>query len=253
MRYIEPGIIVKNRLSEEQIPKWEAAVLSFRDYKGSKELVRVFNAKPVGYKVLFGMQESEECPFVYEAVIGDKAVGIVTRCIWGGPQVAILMEELAYMGIKYAVGYGAAGGIDPAFCRGQQVIASSALPTDGTSRMYPDGKLLADEELVIRTQKAAEKLSWDIQCVVAATVDALYRETDTLVAGWRNQGAHIVNMETSPFYAASSACGVRSVWIGHISDCLGAKWEDWYANRDEMTSMTANICFRLLKDVLGTG
>ncbi len=250
MRYIEPGAVIRNRLSDELIPKWEAAVLCFRDYKGSQELVRVFKAKPVGYKVFFGMQESEECPYVYEAAIGGKSVGIVTRCNWGGPQAAILIEELAHIGIKYAVGYGAAGGIDPAYCRGQQVIVGSALPTDGTSRIYNKGQLFPDSHLVKRTQKAAEKLSCDIQCVVAATVDALYRETDILVAEWRSQGAQVINMETSPFYAAASECGIRSVWIGHISDCLGVKWDDWYSNRDEMTNISANICFELLKDVL---
>lgn len=70
MRYIEPWAVIRNRLSDELIPKWEAAVLCFRDHKGSQELVRVFSAKPVGYKVLFGMQKSEECPYVYEATIG---------------------------------------------------------------------------------------------------------------------------------------------------------------------------------------
>lgn len=251
MRYIEPGTVIKNRLSDELLPKWEAAVLCFRDYKGSQELVRVFNAKPVGYKILFGIQESEECPFVYEAAIGDKTVGIITRCIWGGPQAAILIEELAHIGIQYAVGYGAAGGIDPAHCRGQQIIVDSALPTDGTSRIYGNGLLLPDVGLVQSTRKAAGKLSCDIQCVAAATVDALYRETDTLVAELRSQGAQVINMETSPFYAAASECGVKSIWIGHISDCLGVKWDDWYCDRDGMTNISANLCFELLKDILG--
>lgn len=250
VRYIEPGTIIGNRLRDKQIPAWEAAVLCFRDSRGSREIVRTFNARPIGYKVLFGMEESEEFPYVFEADIGGKTVGIVTRCIWGGPQAAILLEELTHFGVKYAVGYGAAGSIDTACKRGQQIVIDSALPTDGTSGIYREGELLPDSGLLSLTRKAAEKLSCGIQCVTAATVDALYRETDTLVEEWRKQGAQVVNMETSPFYAAASECGVKSVWIGHVSDCLGVKWEDWFCDRETMTSISASICLELLRLLL---
>jgi len=53
-------------------------------------------------------------------------------------------------------------------------------------------------------------------------------------------------METSALYAASATCGVRSVWFGHVSDCLGgSEWEEWTAIED-MTAMSAKLGLEML-------
>ena len=83
--------------------------------------------------------------------------------------------------------------------------------------------------------------------VRAATVDALYRETPELIDEFADQGARIINMETSALYAASTACGVRSLWCGYISDCIvDGKWDDWYADLSNAAETTIQTCRSLL-------
>ena len=250
MRYISPEGHLKNRLGDNPFPKWDAAVLCFRSLKGSRDLVELLGAKPVGAKILFGMDESSDLPFVFEATVGGRTVGIATRCLWGGPQAAILVEEIACFGCKYVIGYSCAGAIDLSLERGQQIVADRAVPTDGTSLAYGQAELLADSELLELATNAAQKLGCGITPVCAATVDALYRETPEMVARWRAAGAQVINMETSPFYAASHACGVRSVLIGHVSDRLGQSWESWYGGRKPMSVQTAEICVETLRSLL---
>jgi hypothetical protein len=50
-------------------------------------------------------------------------------------------------------------------------------------------------------------------------------------------------MEVAPFYAAAQACNVHAIWIGHISDCLGKEWKDWNIDREEMSRISADICY----------
>ncbi len=269
MRYITPEALIKNRLGSNPLPQWFAAILCFQGPKNSQPLVQEFNAQPLGYSIFLGLGESQ----VYEVIVGDRRVGILTGLVGAGPQAAILVEELAYLDVKYLIGYGAAGAIDPRLPKGQQVVAKLALPTDGTSQIYcPDSKeIAADPELIELVVNVGKSLSCDIQQVTAATVDALYRETESLISTWREKGAQIINMETTPFYAASGVCGrhsrfvgeeatshemggIKSVWFGHISDRLiKGKWEDWYVDRDEMSSESARICLEFMNSLVQQG
>jgi uridine phosphorylase len=229
-------------------------VLCFRDRKSSDGLVQALGAEPLGQNVFYGQEAFAESPFVYEATLEGTKMGVMTRCIWGGPQIAILVEELAYLGVKCLIGYGLAGSIDPSLQLGQQVIASAAIPNDGVSRAYNQKeRIAADPSLETLAIQAITSLPCEFNRVTVATVDALYRETEEAVAGWREQGAQIINMETSPFYSASKACAVKSIWIGHISDRLIDKWEDWHWKRDEPTRLNERICVELARLVVSSG
>jgi len=87
--------------------------------------------------------------------------------------------------------------------------------------------------------------------VTVATVDALYRETPAAVRRWLALGAEAINMETAPLYAASAVCGVRSLWLGHVSDTLSLEthaWESWQrpiAMTDVTVALTVGLLERL--------
>ena len=254
MIYISPDRLIRSRLDTRPPPRWRLAVLCFRGRKSSERLVRAFGAKPLGYNLIFGQEEFPESPFVYEATVERATIGIITRCIWGSPQAAILVEELAYLGLKCLIGYGLAGSIDPSLQLGQQVIVSLAIPNDGVSRAYGQKETIAvDPNLESLAVQAIARLPCELKRVTVATVDALYRETEEAVAAWRERGAQIINMETSPFYSASTACAVKSIWIGHISDRLIGKWVDWHWKRDEPTRLNERICVELARLVISNG
>ena len=249
MRYITPEHCIDNRLAGRSAPDWSAAFLVCRDYPSSQQVLATFeNVRPVRYRMLYNMTHSEFEPMVFEADIAGRTVVIVTRMVWGGPQMAILVEELAALGGRFLLAYGAAGSVDPDLPQGSLIVAASALATDGTSRAYGASETQhAEEGLVEAAIASAAQASCQMKGVCAATVDALYRETAEQIDGFARQGAQIVNMETTPLYAAASACGVRSLWCGYVTDCIAkGKWDDWYADLGDAADKTIQICHILL-------
>jgi len=176
----------------------------------------------------------------------------VSRCLWGGPQTAILVEELAALGVRIVIGYGVAGSLVADLPKGTQIVAASGVVTDGTSRAYTHlDEVAADSALMAELETAAAGLGIEVRLARVATVDALYRETPDDVRGWLARGAHAINMETAPLYAAAAACEMRSVWLGHISDSLSLDseaWESWQrpaTMTDVTVALTAGLLDRL--------
>jgi uridine phosphorylase len=251
MRYITPEAIMQSRFGDNPRPEWDAAVLCFRSHEGSRLIAEMMGAKPLGYKVLWGMDEIPAYPLAHEFVVGKARVGLIARCLWGGPQTAIMVEELAHLGVKHLIGIGAAGSIATDLPRTTQIVATVALTTDGTSRAYTDETEVHVNPAIYATIRQAECAHpWRLSAVKVATIDAIYRETDTLIRGLAGRGAETVNMEVAPFYAASAVCGVESAWIGHVSDCLmNHAWEPW-DNLEQMTAQSAQIGLDVLEELL---
>jgi uridine phosphorylase len=252
MRYITPEVVMRSRFEEHPRPSWEIAVVCFRDRRGSQALVEALSAVPLGYKVFWGIEWSDDRPFVYETSIGTSHVGIVSHCVWGGPQAAILVEELACLGVTHLIGFGAAGSIVPSLTKGTQIVASTGIVTDGTSRAYTkQDNLAASSELCSAVCAVGDELGVKVVPVKVATVDAVYRETNADIQRWLSSGAEVINMETTPFYAASAKCGVESVWIGHVSDCLvNDEWDSWERS-DSITETGVRITVGVLERLSG--
>lgn len=211
-------------------PTWDIAVLSFRD-SGGGVLIDKLGARPVGGKTLYGLEETAERPFSYEVTLGGQRILLVQRCLWGGPQAAILVEELAGLGVRTIIGFGVAGSLVESLPKGTQIVGARGIVIDGTTRAYttadtvdPDGALLA------AVRATAERQGVPLAPVRLAGVDALYRETPDDVRRWLALGAEAINMETPTLYAAAATCGVRGVWLGHVSDTLWLTtqaWDSW--------------------------
>ncbi|MDY7011876.1 MAG: hypothetical protein SVV80_14185 [Planctomycetota bacterium] len=117
-------------------------------------------------------------PFVFEADIAGQTIVIVTRVVWGGPQTAILVEELASIGVKRFLGYGIAGSIDKNLPQGSLVVADSALPTDGASKSYGAETIQqADTKLTHVAIESATEAGCDMKPVCTATVRETLVET----------------------------------------------------------------------------
>ena len=246
MRYIDPKTITSNRFDRNRPgPEWDSAIICFRDRTGSDILVDAFGAKPFGSKVFWGMEESSEYPFVYECEYASKSIGIVTRCIWGGPQAAILVEELAALGVSTVIGFGCAGSISLEIEHGMQIVVDRALATDGTSKAYGTVDIAFQPDSRLRN-----RVSGTVP-VVAATVDAVYRETPEIIANFREEGARVVNMESAPFYAAAAACNMAALWVGNVSDVLveGGKWTGWFGDRSEIDRKTVEVIKGMLDEL----
>jgi len=200
--------------------------------------------------VLYGLEVSLDRPAVYEAQLGDRIIVLVTHCLWGGPQTAILVEELAALGVRQIVGFGVAGALVDTLPKGTQIVAESGLATDGTSRRYTSAaSAAADAGLATTLVATATRLGIALVSTKIATVDALYRETPADVQRWVGLGAQAINMETTPLYAAASVCDVRAVWLGHISDTLSLTTQTWdsWQRPAAMTDVTVALTLGFLE------
>ena len=106
----------------------------------------------------------------------------------GAPAAAIVIEELAALGVKTIVGVGTAGGLSPDLEVGQAVVCSAAIRDEGTSHHYvPPGRWALPDSAAARLPTRRPSLhavvgpSW--------TTDAPYRETAEEIAAYRAERA----------------------------------------------------------------
>lgn len=149
----------------------------------------------------------------------------------GAPVAAIVMEELAALGVKTFVGVGTAGGLSPDLEIGRAVLCSAAIRDEGTSHHYspsgrwahPDAELLASLRAAL--PEAAVGPSW--------TTDAPYRETADEIVAYRAEGVLTVDMEASAIFTIGAALGVHTASVFCVSDVLhGEEWEPHFQSVD---------------------
>jgi uridine phosphorylase len=250
VRYITPETILKLRFGEPPWPSWDIAVLCFRGDGGGAALIDKLGARPVGHRTLYALEETAERPFVYEVTLGARRILLVQRCLWGGPQAAILVEELACMGVRTIVGFGVAGSLVESLPKGTQIVGGRGVVVDGTTRAYTDADSVEpDASLLAAVRGIAQRQGVPLATARLAGVDALYRETPDDVRRWLSLGAEAINMETPTLYAAGVTCGVRSVWLGHISDTLWLTTQTWdsWQRPASFTDVTVALTVGLLE------
>jgi uridine phosphorylase len=151
---------------------------------------------------------------------------------------AILLEELACLGVRIAIGFGAAGSLESPQHIGRALVADRAPCSDGTSRAYTDRPFLGPEpELLALTLEIAAQVDAGPLVGTVHTTDALYQERPSCVQQWREAGASYVNLETGPFYAVAAHCGIRAIYLALVTDYVGRpeRWEHGLWSRENTT------------------
>lgn len=145
--------------------------------------------------------------------------------VYGGPVSSATVEELAYYGIEVILAYGLAGGLGSKGLRmGDFYLVEDAFAADGTTRHYTDAPVVAADTGL----REAVLAGWPgtIPPVRAATGDAIYREDDAMLDGFRREGCDIVNLDSSHLFAASVTNSanrrLRTIQCGVISDVVAA-------------------------------
>lgn len=225
---------------------FDLAVFCFRGWTASRMMIEALGASEVEGPLLYGSR-------CYRATIGDLEVAVLPHVIWGGPVTAILLEELACLGVTTAIGFGAAGSLVSDAHIGQMFIAERALVRDGTSREYtddpwtgPDPELLASAER-LSAEEGASPLRGTVW-----TTDALYLERPSKVRRWREQGADFVCLEATPFYAVAAALGMGAIYLGLVTDYVSKEqgWQDGFWGRENTTDPAiVRVVRRLIETV----
>ena len=206
--------------------RFDLAVFCFRGPLASRLVIEALGAGKAEWPLLYGIP-------CHSATIDGLRVVVLPQVIYGGPVTAILLEELACLGVKTAIGVGAAGSLISDAHVGQVFIAERAAVQDGTSREYSrsnshEAWANPNPQLLELTQALAARENAIPLPGAVWTTDALYQERPSSVACWRQAGADLVNLECGPFYAVARAVGIRAVYLGLVTDHVSAE-RGWQA------------------------
>ncbi|MEJ2292147.1 MAG: hypothetical protein P8Y13_08965 [Deinococcales bacterium] len=211
----------------------------------------LLRARPLNERIL-SLPELPQAPHRFEAAIGGSLIAVVIMA----DRTAEVIEELAVLAVPWGIAQGSAGSLEPGLTQCTQIAASAALVNDGVSRVYARGDLVeADPDLLACFGQVAADRGVEPRGVRVATVEALYREHEDLVAAWRDAGANAINMETSPLYAAASALDLAALWIAQVSDELRpdgrwTSWNDHRERRERARSVSNEILVAMVYDLI---
>jgi uridine phosphorylase len=141
----------------------------------------------------------------------------------GGPSAAIVLQELAELGVKRAIRVGTCGAVDPELEHGELVIAGEALVEDGASRALgagetaePDGELTAALVSQLRGGGTPSRI---------VTTDLFYDggpgdegPPAARADAWRGGGAVAVEMEAATIFTLGERLGLATACVLAVSD-----------------------------------
>lgn len=139
----------------------------------------------------------------------------------GGPSAAIVLEELADLGLRTAVRVGTCGALVDGPALGDLLVVGDALAADGTSRALGAGETVAaDEDLVAALLEAAGPGARRARVV---STDLFYDPEPARPAAWRAAGAVAVEMEAAALLRVAERRGLRAGCVLAVSDLLGGE------------------------------
>ena len=141
----------------------------------------------------------------------------------GGPSAAIVLHELAELGVKRAIRVGTCGALAEDLEHGDLVIAGEALAEDGASRALGAGEAAQpDAELTERLVSAVAGLAGPARIVSTDLFYATATEDGGASApgpdAWRRHGAVAVEMEAATLFTLGGLLGVATACLLAVSD-----------------------------------
>jgi uridine phosphorylase len=143
----------------------------------------------------------------YHGVRADGRELTVQSTGIGGPSAAVVLVELAQLGVRRAIRLGTCRALDPELSPGDSIVAEAALASDGVgSELASDeGSVTADPELAAAL---AEVLPAARVGVVAST-DLYYGRDPARARAWSAAGALAVDLSAAAVLAVGRRSGVE--------------------------------------------
>jgi uridine phosphorylase len=131
----------------------------------------------------------------------------------GAPSAAIVLEELAGVGVRRAIRVGTCGALDQALALGELICAEAALAEDGVTRS------LGGDRLARPDQRLQQRLAANgAEAAVVATTDLFYEVDSRARERWRAGGARAVEMEAAALFVLGARLGVAVACALVVSD-----------------------------------
>ena len=142
----------------------------------------------------------------------------------GAPSASIVAEELIGLGARVLLRVGTCGAVDEGLAPGDLVIPQGAVPLDGATRQYLEGRPYApvpDPGLFLALWKGAEALGYPHHVGLVATEDAFYATTPEGARAWSRYGVLAFEMEASALFLIGKMRGARAGAILAVSNRIG--------------------------------
>jgi uridine phosphorylase len=144
----------------------------------------------------------------------------------GGPSAAIVLHELAELGVRRAIRVGTCGALAGDLGHGLLIAAGEALAEDGTSRALGAGEIAeADPNL---TRRLASALPGGPAPVRIVSADLFYESDEGAewddgppprrAEDWLSRGAVAVEMEAATLFTLGRRLGVATACVLAVSD-----------------------------------
>jgi DeoD family purine-nucleoside phosphorylase len=141
----------------------------------------------------------------------------------GSPSAAIVIEELAQLGVKRLVRVGTCGALRTDLRLGDTIVATAAVPADGTPRHYAGGEPsapIADFALVHAAVHEAERLGQPVRVGAVATSDVFYDPEPERYLRWQRLGVLAVEMEAAVLFTVAALRGLSAACLLTVSDVV---------------------------------
>jgi len=165
---------------------------------------------------------------VYEMEVEGERVAVLHPGV-GAPLAGAFLEEIIALGCRDFIACGGCGVLNGEIGLGHVVVPATAVRDEGISYHYlpPSREAAAHPEAVQAIEQALQ--THHVPYVVGKTwtTDAVYRETPARIARRREEGCHVVEMESAAFFAIAQFRGARFGQLLYGGDDLtGDAWDN---------------------------
>jgi DeoD family purine-nucleoside phosphorylase len=166
-------------------------------------------------------RNSERALYGYTGEFEGKPVSVQATGM-GAPSVAIVVEELAQLGVKRLLRVGTCGGLQPDLAFGELIVALTAVPQDRTSWTYvPEPHCpTADWELVHGLVHAAKELGERPRVGPIVSSDVFYHPDRDQYRRWAELGVLAVEMEASVLFTLGALRKLETGCLLTVTDLL---------------------------------
>lgn len=132
----------------------------------------------------------------------------------GGPSAAIVLEELADLGVTTAVRVGTCGALDGGLAHGDLLVVREAIADDGTSRALGAGERVCADSTLTTALEASTGRS----AALVASTDVFYERRPERSRRWALDGAVAVEMESATLFRVGELRGVAVGCVLAVTD-----------------------------------
>ena len=137
----------------------------------------------------------------------------------GGPSAAIVLHELAELGVRRAIRVGTCGALADGLAHGDLIVASEALAEDGASRALGANEVAKpDPDLTSRVSGALPGAPAPVRIVSTDLFYAGDTDAEARTGDWLQRGAVAVEMEATTLFALGGRLGLATACILAVSD-----------------------------------